>query len=52
MNEQLKTRGKPAVVITEAPDVLEDVDVLEMVNAGSPRLPLWTTIWPSSGVRC
>jgi membrane-bound lytic murein transglycosylase MltF len=34
MNEQLKTRGKPAVVIIEAPDVLEDDDVLEMVNAG------------------
>jgi hypothetical protein len=34
MNEQLKTRGKPAVLIIEAPDVLEDDDVLEMVNAG------------------
>jgi membrane-bound lytic murein transglycosylase MltF len=34
LNEQLKTRGKPAVVIDEAPDVLEDDDVLEMVNAG------------------
>jgi membrane-bound lytic murein transglycosylase MltF len=34
MNDQLKTRGKPAVVIIEAPDVLEDDDVLEMVNAG------------------
>ena len=34
LNEQLKTRGKPAVVIEEAPDVLEDDDVLEMVNAG------------------
>ena len=34
LNEQLKTRGKPAVVIIEAPDVLEDDDVLEMVNAG------------------
>jgi membrane-bound lytic murein transglycosylase MltF len=34
MNEELKTRGKPAVVIIEAPDVLEDDDVLEMVNAG------------------
>ena len=34
LNEQLKARGKPAVVITEAPDVLEDDDVLEMVNAG------------------
>ena len=34
LNEQLKTRGKPAVVLTVAPDVLEDDDVLEMVNAG------------------
>jgi membrane-bound lytic murein transglycosylase MltF len=34
LNAQLKSRGKPAVVITVAPDVLEDDDVLEMVNAG------------------
>ena len=34
LNEQLKARGKPAVIIDEAPDVLEDDDVLEMVNAG------------------
>ena len=34
LNGQLKARGKPAVVINEAPDVLEDDDVLEMVNAG------------------
>jgi len=34
VNAQLKARGKPAVVIDEAPDVLEDDDVLEMVNAG------------------
>ena len=34
LNAQLKTRGKPAVVINPAPDVLEDDDVLEMVNAG------------------
>jgi membrane-bound lytic murein transglycosylase MltF len=34
LNEQLTARGKPAVVINEAPDVLEDDDVLEMVNAG------------------
>jgi membrane-bound lytic murein transglycosylase MltF len=34
LNEQLKARGKPAVMIDEAPDVLEDDDVLEMVNAG------------------
>ena len=34
LNEQLKARGKPAVVITEAPEVFEDDDILEMVNAG------------------
>lgn len=34
LNEQLKARGKPAVVINEAPGVLEDDDILEMVNAG------------------
>jgi membrane-bound lytic murein transglycosylase MltF len=34
VNEQLTARGKPAVVMTVAPDVLEDDDVLEMVNAG------------------
>jgi membrane-bound lytic murein transglycosylase MltF len=30
----LKARGKPVVIIDEAPDVLEDDDILEMVNAG------------------
>ena len=34
LNEQLKARGKPAVVITPLPIVLEDDDILEMVNAG------------------
>jgi membrane-bound lytic murein transglycosylase MltF len=34
LNEQLKTRGKPAVIIKDAPDVFEDDDILEMVNAG------------------
>jgi membrane-bound lytic murein transglycosylase MltF len=34
LNAQLKTRGKPPVIITVAPDELEDDDVLEMVNAG------------------
>ena len=34
LNGQLKSRGKPPVVIEEAPDVLEDDDILEMVNAG------------------
>jgi membrane-bound lytic murein transglycosylase MltF len=34
LNDRLKTAGKAAVVIDQAPDVLEDDDVLEMVNAG------------------
>jgi membrane-bound lytic murein transglycosylase MltF len=34
LNAQLKARGKPAAIIDEAPGVLEDDDVLEMVNAG------------------
>jgi membrane-bound lytic murein transglycosylase MltF len=34
LNEQLKARGKPPVVIDEAPEVFEDDDILEMVNAG------------------
>ena len=34
LNTQLKARGKPVVIIDEAPDVLEDDDILEMVNAG------------------
>ena len=34
LNEQLKARGKPEVMIDEAPGVLEDDDILEMVNAG------------------
>jgi membrane-bound lytic murein transglycosylase MltF len=34
LNGQLKARGRAAIVINEAPDVLEDDDILEMVNAG------------------
>ena len=34
LNSKLKARGKPAIVIRELPDVLEDDDILEMVNAG------------------
>ena len=34
LNEQLKARGKLPTVFVEAPAVLEDDDVLEMVNAG------------------
>jgi len=34
LNESLATRGKPAVIIKQAPEPLEDDDILEMVNAG------------------
>jgi membrane-bound lytic murein transglycosylase MltF len=38
LNEKLKARGKPPVVINDAPEVLEDEDVLEMVNAGLVKI--------------
>jgi membrane-bound lytic murein transglycosylase MltF len=34
LNQQLKARGKAAVIIKDAPEVFEDDDLLEMVNAG------------------
>ena len=34
LNERLKAEGKPPVVIRDAPENLEDDDLLEMVNAG------------------
>jgi len=34
LNTELKARGKAPVLIVEAPDELEDDDILEMVNAG------------------
>ena len=34
LSQDLVKRGKPAVEIEEAPDALEDDDILEMVNAG------------------
>ena len=34
LNDKLKAKGKPAVAVKEAPENLEDDDVLEMVNAG------------------
>jgi membrane-bound lytic murein transglycosylase MltF len=34
LNERLKAKGKPPVVIKDAPANLEDDDLLEMVNAG------------------
>jgi membrane-bound lytic murein transglycosylase MltF len=34
LNQRLVSQGKPPVVIKEAPEALEDDDILEMVNAG------------------
>ena len=34
LNERLKAKGKPPVVIEDVPGNLEDDDLLEMVNAG------------------
>jgi membrane-bound lytic murein transglycosylase MltF len=34
LNARLKAAGKPSVTIVEAPEALEDEDLLEMVNAG------------------
>ena len=53
LNEDLKARGKPQVIIDEAPDVLEDDDVLEMVNAGLVKITVvddyladfWSTVF-------
>ena len=58
-NEQLKARAKPPVVIVEAPDVFEDDDVLEMVNAGLAPITLvdddlaefWSKVFTAIKVR-
>jgi membrane-bound lytic murein transglycosylase MltF len=34
LNKSLASRGKPPVAVVEAPEALEDDDILEMVNAG------------------
>jgi len=34
LNKELEARGKQPVVIKEAPEALEDDDILEMINAG------------------
>jgi membrane-bound lytic murein transglycosylase MltF len=38
LNQRLKAAGKPEVVIREAPETLEDDDLMEMVNAGLLRI--------------
>jgi membrane-bound lytic murein transglycosylase MltF len=40
LNAKLKAAGKPPVVVKEAPETLEDEDILEMVNAGLVKLTI------------
>jgi membrane-bound lytic murein transglycosylase MltF len=55
LNASLKSRGKPAVTIKEAPEELEDDDVLEMVNAGLVEITVvddfvfefWQQVFPN-----
>ena len=54
LTTELKARGKPAVVIDEAPGVFEDDDILEMVNAGLAPITVvddyladfWSQVFP------
>jgi membrane-bound lytic murein transglycosylase MltF len=55
LNEKLKAAGKPAVTLEDAPEELEDDDLLEMVNAGLiPAVVVddyiakfWTKVFPA-----
>jgi membrane-bound lytic murein transglycosylase MltF len=55
LNESLKNRGKAPATIKEAPDPLEDDDVLEMVNAGLVKVTIvddfiadfWARVFPN-----
>jgi membrane-bound lytic murein transglycosylase MltF len=55
LNAQLKAGGKAPVVVAEAPAVLEDDDVLEMVNAGLVPITVvddyladfWSKVFPN-----
>jgi membrane-bound lytic murein transglycosylase MltF len=54
LNERLAAAGKPPVVVQEAPEQLEDDDLLEMVNVGLARITivddyvanLWKNVLP------
>ncbi len=54
LNERLAAAGRPLVVIKEAPEALEDDDLLEMVNAGLVDLTIvddfvarfWHAVFP------
>ena len=55
LNTRLATAGRPPVIIKEAPEALEDEDLLEMVNAGLVDLTIvddfmaqfWTQVFQS-----
>jgi membrane-bound lytic murein transglycosylase MltF len=55
MNQSLASRGKPPATIKEAPEPLEDDDVLEMVNAGLAQATIvddfvadfWRQVFPN-----
>jgi len=59
LNVQLKEKGLDAIVIEDAPEQLEDADILEMVNAGllewaivdDYKARLWTSIFEGLTVR-
>jgi membrane-bound lytic murein transglycosylase MltF len=54
LNETLKKAGKPPVIVKEAPEALEDDDLLEMVNAGLVEITIlddymvdfWAQVFP------
>ncbi|MFP3711225.1 lytic transglycosylase F, partial [Paraburkholderia sp. SIMBA_009] len=59
LNDRLRKAGKPLMRITLLPDVLEDEDTLEMLNAGMLgivvvddwKAKLWAQVLPQIKVR-
>ena len=59
LNASLAARGRPPVAITEAPEALEDDDLLEMINAGIVDITIvddfivefWSQIFPNIQVQ-
>jgi membrane-bound lytic murein transglycosylase MltF len=55
LNERLKAAGKPPVILDEAPESLEDDDLLEMANAGLLKIivvdnylaSFWKQVFPN-----
>jgi len=54
LNDRFKSEGKPLVILTPAPEELEDEDLLEMANAGlvdvlvvdNHKAWFWQRVWP------